>query len=304
MTGKSVLDDLGARAPGGCAVLFPKTGIRLHAMVTSAGYDRCRSADYDWHGLRRGDGPFVLMQHTLSGRGHLRYEGSEHQVGPGQTLLLRFPHDNRYWLGRSPEWEFFWLCLSGREVVRLWREMLASAGPLVALPDAVIARLAGLCLGVLRGEAHSAAAASEIAYAAAMSLAGYILAPGTAQPGPVRPSAVERAVTLCRAHPADRLDVTRLAAAAGLSRHHFSRVFAASEGLSPARYLLRQRLEQAAALLHTEASSIKQIAGRCGFADANYFAKVFRRVYAISPSDFRSSGAFGPTTRRALTAER
>lgn len=212
-------------------------------------------------------------------------------------MLLRFPHDNRYWLGRNPEWEFFWLCLSGREVLRLWREMLAAAGPLVELPPARVARLAELCLSVLDGAASSAASASEIAYATAMCVAGHILAPGTAQPAPSRPAGVERALALCRDRAGDRLDVNRLAAAAGLSRHHFSRVFAASEGLSPARYLLRQRMEHAASLLHTEPASIKEIAERCGFVDPNYFAKVFRRVYAISPSEFRSSGAFGPLTR-------
>ncbi len=295
MEGNFVLDRLAARAPGGSAVLFPKGGIRLHAMVTSAGYDRCRSRDYDWHGLKRGEGPFVLVQHTLSGGGHLSYEGRTVSISPGQTLLLRFPHDNRYWLGRNRHWEFFWLCLNGREVMRLWRDMLASAGPLLELPEPVVARLAELCLAVLEGQAHSAASASEIAYAAAMTLAGHILAPGAAQPGPMRPAAVERAVALCRARAANRLDVTRMAEAAGLSRHHFSRVFAASEGLPPARYLLRQRMERAALLLLTESTSIKDIAARCGFADANYFAKVFRRVYAISPREFRSSGAFGPT---------
>lgn len=302
MAGNSVLADLTARAPGGTAVLFPKGGIRFHAMVTSAGYDRCRSPDYDWYGLKRGEGPFVLVQHTLGGRGHLSYEGRTVDVGPGQTMLLRFPHDNRYWLGRNREWEFFWLCLNGREVIRLWRDMLASAGPLVSSPPPVVARLAELCLAVLDGRANSAASASAIAYAAAMTLAGHVLAPGTTQPGPARPAAVERVVSMCRARPADRLDVTRMAEAAGLSCHHFSRVFAASEGLSPARYLLRQRVERAAQLLHAEPAPIKDIAQRCGFADPNYFAKVFRRIYAISPSEFRSSGAFGP--RAATNAPR
>ena len=298
MAGNSVLAHLASRAPGGTAVLFPKAGTRLHAMVTSAGTDRCRDPGYDWHGLRRGEGPFVLVQHTLGGRGNLRYEGRECEVGPGQTLLLRFPHDNRYWLGRHPSWEFFWLCLSGREVLRLWREMLAVAGPVVELPPPVVSRLAELCAAVLDGRATSAASASEVAYSAAMALAGHILAPGRAQPGPSRPVAVERAVSLCDARAAGRLDVTRMADAAGLSRHHFSRVFAASEGVSPARYLLRQRMERAALLLHTEAASIKDIAARCGFGDPNYFAKVFRRTYAISPSDYRGSGAYGHATPR------
>lgn len=303
MTGDCVLSgrttDFAARAPGGTSVLFPKQGIRLHAMVTSAGYDRCRDPGYDWHGLKRGDGPFVLVQHTLSGRGNLRYEGRECEVGPGQTLLLRFPHDNRYWLGRHRGWEFFWLCLNGREVLRLWRDMLAGAGPVVELPEPVVARLAELCLAVLDGRATSATAASEVAYCAGMTLAGHLLGPGRTAPAPARSTAVARAVSLCEARTAGPLDVTRMAAAAGLSRHHFSRVFVASEGVSPARYLLRQRLERAAVLLHTETASIKQIAGRCGFADANYFAKAFRRTYAVSPSDYRGSGAYGTSRLKA-----
>ena len=223
---------------------------------------------------------------------------ADYDIGPGQTLLLRFPHDNRYWLGRHANWEFFWLCLSGREILRLWREMLAVAGPVVELPPSVVDRLGELCLAVLDGQAASAARASEVAYAAAMTLVDHILAPGKAQPGPARPGAVERAMSLCSARSSGPLDVARMADAAGLSRHHFSRVFAASEGVSPARYLLHQRIERAAGLLHTETAPIKEIAARCGFADANYFAKVFRRIYAISPRDYRSSGAYGTAKTR------
>ncbi len=303
MRGNSVLPNplagLSARTPGGVSVLFPKGGTRLHAMVTSAGYDDCRDPAYDWHGLRRGEGPFVLVQHTLGGRGNLRFEGRDYDIGPGQTLLLRFPHDNRYWLGRHARWEFFWLCLSGREVLRLWREMLGVAGPVVALPGPVVDRLGELCAAVLDGQATSAARASEVAYAAAMTLADHILAPGKAQTGPARPGAVERAMSLCSTRASGPLDVARMADAAGLSRHHFSRVFAASEGVSPARYLLQQRMERAAGLLHTETAPIKEIAARCGFSDANYFAKVFRRIYAISPREYRSSGAYGTVRTRA-----
>ncbi len=30
----------------------------------------------------------------------------------------------------------------------------------------------------------------------------------------------------------------------------------------------------------------------CGFDDANYFSKVFRRVYGITPTEFRTTGMY------------
>jgi transcriptional regulator GlxA family with amidase domain len=89
------------------------------------------------------------------------------------------------------------------------------------------------------------------------------------------------------------LSVDDLAAVAGLSRAHFSRIFAANEGLPPAEFVLQKRLRRAAKLLTTAATMpIKEVSVRCGFEDPNYFSKVFRRLYGINPSEFRSTGMY------------
>jgi AraC family transcriptional regulator len=303
MMGNSMLDRLRARPAGGATVLFPRTAFPLHAMVTSAGYDRCTDPGYDWHGLRRGDAPFVLLQHTLSGRGRLRFEGRRVQIQEGQTMLLRFPHDNRYWLGPHAQWEFFWLCLNGREVLRVWREVMAVHGPLVCLPACTLDRLAGICLSVLDGAASTAARSSSLAYEAAMCVADELL-PRADRAAAARPVAIERSVSLCHARASDpRLDVAQLAAAAGYSRHHFTRLFTQSVGSPPARYLLHLRLEKAVGQLRSSNLPVKQVAARCGFADPNYFAKAFRRVFGINPRDVRRSGAFGGRTSRSAFAQ-
>ena len=91
----------------------------------------------------------------------------------------------------------------------------------------------------------------------------------------------------------EALPVEELAELSGLSRSHFTRVFTAAEGLPPAEYVLRRRLERAAGLL-TRAGhlSVKEIAGLAGFADPNYFAKVFRRHFGASPTEFRTTGMY------------
>jgi hypothetical protein len=37
---------------------------------------------------------------------------------------------------------------------------------------------------------------------------------------------------------------------------------------------------------------VKEIAGLCGFDEPNYFAKVFRRFYGTSPTEFRTTGMY------------
>ena len=58
-------------------------------------------------------------------------------------------------------------------------------------------------------------------------------------------------------------------------------------GMSPQKYLILCRLQQAEALLKDTAMRIKEIAGQSGFSDPNYFCRKFRQQYGISPQQFR-----------------
>ena len=93
----------------------------LVAMLGSVGRSRIATTAYDWHGLKRGRAEFALLQYTIAGRGALFAEGREYAVTPGTAMLLTFPADNRYWFPEdSAGWDFFYLCLYGAEVMRIW----------------------------------------------------------------------------------------------------------------------------------------------------------------------------------------
>ena len=70
-------------------------------------------------------------------------------------------------------------------------------------------------------------------------------------------------------------------------------------GISPARYITRVRIEYAKLLLRGEDASITYVAEASGFANANYFAKVFRKETGMSPSEYleaapKRQGGLGP----------
>jgi transcriptional regulator GlxA family with amidase domain len=106
-------------------------------------------------------------------------------------------------------------------------------------------------------------------------------------------SAMQPVIDYINANLEKPLPVNGLAEIVGLSRAHFSRSFAESEGVPPAEYVLQQRLQRAAKLL-TKADflPVKEVSIMCGFDDPNYFAKVFRRVYGITPTEFRTTGMY------------
>ncbi len=280
------LEDLGLRLGGPAYTGRPS----LHAVITSAGYEE-RSADYDWHGLKRGSAEFCLFQYTLAGRGQLAFAGSRHTVVPGQAMLLWFPHDNRYWLASGDHWRHFYLCLAGREVMRAWRTVVARRGPLIHLGDdspalavAVEAAVAGLT-GAIRDPYTS----SAHAYGLAMALCAEVLG----DPGPERRNpAIEAAKRHGRGRFADGLGVSDLARAAGMTRHHFARTFAKSEGTSPSQWLADLRAREATRLLRETPLSVAEIGSRCGYQDAAYFCRAFRRLVGVSPGEFRSSGMY------------
>jgi AraC-like DNA-binding protein len=107
-----------------------------------------------------------------------------------------------------------------------------------------------------------------------------------------------RAKDLADARYFEPLDVAELAAAAGLSRAHFSREFRRTFGESPHGYLLTRRLERSAALLRTTDSSVAEICMSVGLQSVGSFTTSFKRAYGKTPTEYRDS--FPPASAMAL----
>jgi AraC-like DNA-binding protein len=296
LTGNSVLEILAARGPMIRAVSLPRLRHQLHVLPTSAGRGIETGADYDWDGRERGRTPFTILQHTLEGAGNLRYENRTFRVGPGDTMVLTVPHNNRYWLEPGGHWSFFWLSMNGEEALRIHRDVIAAAGPVLRLAPETVESLGRCCLDLLDGPDLAPGRASAVAYSAAMTLFDDVFG-APAAPDELR-SAMRPVTAHIEANLHRALPVAELARVAGLSRAHFSRLFAASEGMAPGQYVLERRLESAARLLVQGASlPVKEIAILTGFPDPNYFAKAFRRHYGLSPTDYRTTGMYSSIGR-------
>jgi AraC-like DNA-binding protein len=64
------------------------------------------------------------------------------------------------------------------------------------------------------------------------------------------------------------------------------RLFQTFAQTTPFKYLIRLKMQEAAALLLDEHLLVKEVAVRLGYSDPFHFSRVFKRVYGISPETF------------------
>jgi AraC-like DNA-binding protein len=300
--GNSVLNRLAGLSPVMKTVSLPRGRYRLHTMPTSTGYEIRTEPTYDWNGRKRGQTPFTVLQHTVAGVGHLQYERRRYRLRPGDTMLVIVPHNHRYFVEAGERWEFFWISMSGQEAVRIHRTIQAATGPVLRLRADTIDHIADCSLRLIEGQGETPGAASAIAYEAVGALYDDVFGSQSATLVADEESVVRRVVEHVRTNLDKELDVPQLAEIAGFSRAHFSRMFATSEGLPPAAFVLQERMRRAARLLTSHSLlPIKEIANLCGFDEPNYFAKVFRRFFGTSPTEFRTTGMYAATSGERLT---
>jgi AraC-like DNA-binding protein len=102
------------------------------------------------------------------------------------------------------------------------------------------------------------------------------------------PDYINQTVNYIELHYSTIGNLDEMADVSGLSKYHFLRKFNKYVGLTPLEYLSKLRIEKAVHLLRTTEMTIENVAKSVGFANGNYFSKVFRQWVGIAPGKFRN----------------
>ncbi|MER6576133.1 helix-turn-helix domain-containing protein [Nonomuraea sp. NPDC001023] len=194
--------------------------------------------------------------------------------------------------------------LDGRRATTHWREAadMAARYPRVTVDpapifvrDGEVATSAGVTAAIdltlaLVEEDNGA----ELARTVARGMVTYLQRPGNqaqmsmfvSPPAPAD-GLVRRVVEHISANLAADLTAATLAAAAGVSERHLTRLFLRHLGQTPGRFVRRARTEGAAQLLASTSLPMSAIAVRCGFGTAETLRQAFVDRYGIPPSRYR-----------------
>ena len=93
--------------------------------------------------------------------------------------------------------------------------------------------------------------------------------------------------------------ITAIAQQLHVSVSHLSRTFKRETGQTFESYLMVRRVELAKRLLLDPLHNVSQVAQRCGFSDASYFSRVFRKIAGCSPSEYCREPLHGARSQSA-----
>jgi AraC-like DNA-binding protein len=245
---------------------------------------------YDWHGLKRKDVGTYVFQYTLSGSGRYDIGNKSYTVRSGEAFIAEIPSDHRYYFQEDSEgWEFMFITLVGREAADCWRFMKEQSGPVFKIaPDS---RLFQLLLKIYQETSEQkitdAFYASAKAYEFIMECYRFVKNIEKAI-NDFSPQITE-VLSFIHMHYHEPITLDELAAVSGFSRYYFIKQFQHQLNMTPVQYLTKIRIQKAAELLRSTRISVTDIASQVGYANANYFNKVFRKAVGVSAGTFRES---------------
>lgn len=88
-------------------------------------------------------------------------------------------------------------------------------------------------------------------------------------------------------HFTEKITGPSLEEAVGYSFDYLGRKFRTTFGITVFAYLTELRIKEAKRLLYTQNSPISAVAIACGFGDAYYFSKIFRKKVGMTPTAYR-----------------
>jgi AraC family transcriptional activator FtrA len=194
--------------------------------------------------------------------------------------------------------------LEGRRATTHWRHAphLADACPGATLVDDVLyveddgvvtsaGSSAGIdaCLHLIRAD-HGTKIANIVARRLVMpphrdgGQAQYVEAPIQARPG----RSIAAVLDWARQRLSEPLEIGAMARHAGLSERTFLRRFRDGTGVSPLKWLRRERIGRAMKLLEESDMALVDIGTACGFASPESFRKAFFEIARTSPAAYRN----------------
>jgi len=94
-------------------------------------------------------------------------------------------------------------------------------------------------------------------------------------------------------NPRQGLTLDQMAKSVNLSIPHLCYLFKMETGISPEHHFKVTRMEHSATLLIATFRSVKEIMFAAGFSDESHFVRDFKKIYGMTPTEYRKSKANG-----------
>ncbi len=243
--------------------------------------------------------PYSILRLIRSGTGEIAFDGARHAVTAGDLVLI---HEGAVLSCRATSSDFSFgsirfsasLDAQGSVAVDIPVPAVSNAGANATVRENFDAVIAAWERGAAGRQMLASGHLAVVLGTAAELMAdrGVIVAPpsrrrGVRAPGRARDPRIARVVDHLLLDVRRTPDVATLCALSHMSESTLRRAFKAQTGKTIVAFLREARISVAARRLAFGEDPIARIAEEVGMPDANYFARSFREILRVSPTEYR-----------------
>lgn len=229
------------------------------------GYESCECSHSFGPALRT----HWLLHYVVSGKGCFKIEDRQYTVTAGNVFVIPPFVETYYEADKSEPWEYIWIGFTKDDKIK------------VDFDDVMSIPYAHRIFEDMKKCSAMETGRTEFLCGKIWQLISLIYNKQND-----RIDYVDKAVNIINAEYMSELSVQSIADRIGLERTYFSALFKNKMGISPKRFLLKTRMEQAAVFLKDYGYSVSLTALSVGYNDVYIFSKMFKRYFGVAPSKY------------------
>lgn len=251
--------------------------------VQETGYLKLRES----HRASRKNLDSYLIVLVLSGSGTLMYQNRIFPLKKGTCFFIDCTVPYYHESNPDDPWELIWVHFTGATTPEYYHFFSGFSSP--AFIPSSFDELYGKFTSLLEVNTSSDLAAEIASSRLIMDILSIILQ-GIIMP---KESTTPRNINLEKIrgyldeHYTEKFSLDELAENFYISKYYLCREFKILYGITLNHYVIAKRITLAKKLLRFSSYTLSEIASKCGFYDASYFNKQFKKSEGISASDFR-----------------
>lgn len=281
----------GRRAPFFCT---PDLASRDHVW---AGFS-FEEADSPSEPLPRHAWPRTTLLYVTEGQGSLWWKhrglSSHDAVGPGTVSIMRRDVELQ---SAVPDGSFrlMVLQLTGGPLQTMAPDQFLAIDRSLTSPQVTQDPHLAALMAAMREEVRGGCASGRLyGESISMALLAYLASrhtpprSSTGHPKSLSPAQMRNLVSYVRENLDGDISVRDLAALVQMSPSHFARVFKATTGMTPYRFILCERVAGAKELCAATSLPASQVAAEVGFSSHSHLVRVFRAFTGVTPRQYKA----------------
>lgn len=241
--------------------------------------------NYFWNNRNRKN-KHSILQYTLDGFGELEIKGKKYLINKNEAFFIDIPNESSYYLPKeSKKWKVFYFELS-KEILPLLHQIYILNGPILYFNNnsQILSKMFKILYKAKNNDLNDIYINAKITHSFMIDLIIYLSK--SKKYIPLKISKCKKYIEENYFNQMINLDF--LSNYTNLTKFHLTREFEKYIGITPIKYLNEIRLKKSIELLISKPElNLNKIANNIGFSDGNYFGKVFKNNYGITPNKFR-----------------